>query len=114
MKQDDNLREVSPSSVHPKWNTTNKDAHDASSDLEDILRSNDEELVTINNTAKETEETPANTSTNDTTAHKAAEDSSEAATVTKEALTKEGANGETTPMNMTNTKIAPNAMINDE
>ena len=34
--------------------------------------------------------------------------------MTKEALAEEEANGETTPVNMTNTVNAPNAMINDE
>ena len=113
--------EVSLSSVHPKWKTTNKDAYDSSSDLKDILRSEDEDLLTIDNitktpqnTNRATEEASANTSTNDFTAHKAAEDISEAATLTKEALAEEGTNGETTPLNMTNAENAPKALINDE
>ena len=129
MKEDDNLREVSPSSTHPKWKTSNKAAHNASSNFEDILRSsNVENLTTVDNIA----ETPQNTnkvteeaSTNNTTANKAPEASNKAATKTKEALTnddaphqtkkaKEETSGEMTPVNRTNAENAPNAVIDDE
>ena len=134
VKEDNDLREVSPSSVHPKWKTK-EDAHNRSSDREDLLESEDGDLVTINNIAKTpetankaTEEAPTNASTEeDTSAHNTtnAPEASSEATKTKKApddddkpkQTKEAeeeASGEETPMNVTNAKDALNAVVNDE
>ena len=125
MKETDDLREISPSSVHKKWKAAHDAsgdfAHDASSDGNDILEPSDDEApASVDNIAK-TPKTTVNATTN-----KAPEASSKAVTKTKEASTNEDApiqkkkaeeetSEETTPaVTTTNIENAPNVMINDE